>query len=78
MALQEPTAAQGAIEECLDEINDFVMTLDRYPPTIVAVGMSVHLRTLLRVLMECELCTRQQVREFVRELERDTLEETAG
>ena len=33
MSLQDPTTAEGAIEECLDEINDFVTTLDRYPPT---------------------------------------------
>ncbi|HEY6923604.1 MAG TPA: hypothetical protein VI653_09055 [Steroidobacteraceae bacterium] len=75
MSLQDPTTVQGAIEECLDEINDFVATLDRYPPTAVAVAMSVHLQTMLSALVECDLCTPQQVKDFVRELERDVSEE---
>ena len=75
MSFQDPTTAEGALEECLDEINDFVTTLDRYPPTTVAVALSVHLQTILRALIECELCTPQQVRSFVEELQRDVLEE---
>ena len=75
MSLQDPTTAEGAIEECVDEINDFVTTLDRYPPTTIAVALSVHLQTILRALIEHELCTPQQVGSFVRELERDVLEE---
>lgn len=75
MSLQDPTTTAGVIEECLDEINDFVATLDRYPPTAVAVAMSVHLQTMLSALVECDLCTPQQVRDFVQELERDVSEE---
>lgn len=75
MSLQDPTTTQGAMEECLDEINDFVATLDRYPPTVVAVAMSVHLQTMLSALVECDLCTPQQVRTFVQELERDVSDE---
>lgn len=76
MTLQEPTTTEGAIEECLDEINDFVATLDRYPPTTVAVAMSVHLQSLLRALLECDMCTRQQVRGLVEEFEREVFEES--
>jgi hypothetical protein len=75
MTLQEPTTTEGAIEECLDEINDFVATLDRYPPTTVAVAMSVHLQSLLRALLECDMCTRQQVRGLVEEFEREVFED---
>jgi hypothetical protein len=75
MSLQDPTAAEGVIEECLDEINDFVATLDRYPPTAVAVAMSVHLQTMLSALVECDLCSPQEIRDFVQELERDVSEE---
>ncbi len=70
----DPTITEGSIEECLDEINDFIATLDRYPPTAVAVAMSVHLQSLLRALLECDLCTRQQVRELVEEIEREVFE----
>jgi hypothetical protein len=76
MTLQDPTTAEGAIEECLDEINEFVATLDRYPPTAVAVAMSVHLQSLLRALLDCDLCTRQQVRGLVEEFEREVFEES--
>ena len=79
MSLQDQTAAEGmaaegTIEECLDEINDFAATLERYPPTAVAIAMSVHLQSVLRARLECDLCTPQQVREFVQELERDVLD----
>ena len=76
MPLLDQTFAEGTIEECLDEINGFVATLDRYPPTVIAVALSVHLQSLLRALLECDLCTPQQVREFVEELEREALEES--
>jgi hypothetical protein len=75
MALHNPTMADGALEECMDEINEFVATLQRFPPTVIAVAMSVHLQTLLSALVEGELCTRAQVGEFVRELQHDVLEE---
>jgi hypothetical protein len=75
MSLKDPTTTEGAIEECLDEINDFVATLDRYPPTAVAVAMSVHLQTMLSALVDCDLCTPQQVKDFMQELERDVSEE---
>lgn len=75
MSLQDPTTAAGAIEECLDEMNDFVATLDRYPPTAVAVAMSVHLQTVLCALVDCDLCTPEQVKDFVQELERDVFAE---
>ncbi len=75
MSLQDPTARDDAIEECLDEINEFVATLDRYPPATVAVAMSVHLQTLLCALVECKLCTAEQVRNFVQELKQDVCAE---
>jgi hypothetical protein len=78
MSLQDPTAVEGTIEECLDEINDFIATLERYPPTALAVAMSVHLQSVLRALLECHLCTRQQVLEFVQELEQEVLEPDEG
>ena len=75
MSVNEPTSCECAIEECLDELNDFVATLDQYPPTTVAIAMSVHLQSILRALLEFDLCTKQQVHEFVDELEREIFEE---
>jgi hypothetical protein len=75
MSLQDSTIREGAIEECLDEINEFVGTLDHYSPATVAVAMSVHLHTVLCAMVECDLCTAEQVRNFVQELERDVCAE---
>lgn len=77
MSLQHPTMREGsiAIEECLDEITEFVATLDHYPPATVAAAMSVHLQSVLCALVECDLCTAEQVRNFVQELERDVCAE---
>ena len=75
MALREATLEDGTLEECLDEINDFVLTLDRYPPRMIAVAMRAHLEILLRALLECDMCTRQELKTFVREIEQEVLEE---
>jgi len=78
MTFEDPTPEDGTIEECIDEINDFVATLGRYPPTVIAIAMRVHLENLLSALLELNLCTRQEIREFTRELERETLEYDDG
>ena len=71
MALREATLEDGTLEECLDEINDFVQTLDRYPPRMIALALRAHMEILLRALLECDMCTRQELRTFVRELEEE-------
>jgi len=75
MALREATLEEGTLEECLDEINEFVQTLDRYPPWMIALAMRAHMEILLRALLDCDMCTRQELRSFVRELEKGVLEE---
>jgi hypothetical protein len=75
MALREATLEEGTLEECLDEINDFVQTLDRYPPRMIALAMRAHMEILLRAMLDCDVCTRQEVRAFVRELEQEVLDE---
>jgi hypothetical protein len=74
MSLHESTVENWTFEECLDEINDFVRTLDRYPPRTIAMAIRIHLENLLCALRECGLCTRSELKEFLRELERDVLE----
>jgi hypothetical protein len=66
--------SDGTVEECLDEVNDFVAGLGRYSPTTLAVALRVHLATLLQALLEGQLCKREEIRDFVRELERDALQ----
>ncbi len=73
MSLAE-TRDDATVEECVDDFNDFVMGLDRYSPAVLAVAMRVHLGTLLQALLEGGMCTREEVRDYVRELERDALQ----
>ncbi|MGB6603298.1 MAG: hypothetical protein WA747_05275 [Steroidobacteraceae bacterium] len=74
MSFADTNAADGSVEECLDEINDFLGGLQTYPPTVLAVALRVHLEALLQALLEGDVCTREEVREFCRELEREALQ----
>jgi hypothetical protein len=79
MPLSDVARGEFALEECLDEITDFVVSLARYPPAVIAVALRVHLETLLQTLLENGACTRAEVRDFLRELERAALlNEDAG
>ena len=75
MALRDSTLELGTLEECMDEVNDFVLTLDRYPPLMVAATLRSQLEALLRALLECDMCSRREVRQFVQDLEQEVLEE---
>ena len=74
MTFADTERSEGAVEQCLDELNDFIAGLERYSPTVLAVALRVHLETLLQALLEGRICTREEVRDFVRELERDALQ----
>jgi len=74
MTFTEAARNDGAVEECLDELNDLMAKLQRYPPTVLAVALRVHLETLLQALLDGKVCSREEVRDFVRELERDALQ----
>jgi len=73
MSFADATHGDGTVEECIDELNEFIAGLQHYPPTTLAVALRVHLETLLQSLLESKLCTREEVRDFVRELEREGL-----
>jgi hypothetical protein len=75
MALRNATIDEGTLEECLDDVNDFVQTLTRYPPLMVAMAMRAHLEILLGAMLECDLLTRKDIKEFVRDLEQEVLGE---
>jgi hypothetical protein len=65
---------EATVEQCIDELNDFITGLERYSPMVLAVALRVHLETLLQSLLEGKLCTREEIREFARELEREALQ----
>jgi hypothetical protein len=55
-------------------LNDFMAELQRYAPMLLAVTLRLHLEALLATLLESGVCTREEVRDFCRELEREALQ----
>ncbi|HEV2229267.1 MAG TPA: hypothetical protein VGR86_09960 [Steroidobacteraceae bacterium] len=74
MSFTDSAQDDGTVEECLDELNDFVAGLQQYSPTVLAIALRVHLEGLLHALLEGKMCTPEEVRDFVRELERGALQ----
>jgi hypothetical protein len=68
----------GTVEQCIDELNDFFFGLTSFSPAILAVALRVHFDALLHSPLEGELCTREEVREPVSELERGALRYERG
>jgi hypothetical protein len=55
-------------------LDDFMAELQRYAPLLLAVTLRLHLAALLEALLEGGICTREEVRDFCRELEREALQ----
>jgi hypothetical protein len=75
MSFADFTHNGATLEECLDELSDFAAGMERYAPSLLAVALRVHLGALLQALLEGRLCSGEEVREFIRELERDALQD---
>ena len=74
MSLSEAMRDEGSLEQCLDELGESIAALDQYPLAVLAIGLRVHLEALLQALLDTELCTRAEVRAFIRGLEQETLQ----
>jgi len=68
------TSTPGTFEECADELNDFINTLDRYPHTVLAFVLRAHLSGLLQALLFHGLWTREDIATFLEDMERETLD----
>jgi nitrate/nitrite-specific signal transduction histidine kinase len=67
------TATAAALEQCVDEIDDFVETLDHHPGSVIAMALRIHLAALLRAMLDDQICSRDEVREFLAALEREAI-----
>lgn len=74
MPFIESMHGEGTLEECLEEIDDFLAQQGRFAPTVLAVALRAHLESLLQALLTAGRCSREEVRDFVRELEREALQ----
>ena len=72
--IDESGSADTVVEECIDELDELVMSFDRYPPAAVAVAMGTYLEGLLGALFDEHQCTADEVRELLREIESGVLE----
>ena len=75
MSVIEKSDDEAVVEECIEELDELVMSLDRYPPAAVAVALSTYLEGLLGALLDERQCTADEVRELLREIESGVLEE---
>jgi hypothetical protein len=74
MSDQSPEdAGDEELEACLDDIDEFIGTLQRYPDTVIAMSLRIHLAALLHAMIDNGSCTREDVREFVVALEQEAL-----
>ncbi len=76
MSLSDESDDEAVVEECIQELDELVMSLDRYPPAAVAVALGTYLEGLLGALLDERQCTPDDVRELLREIESGVLEET--
>jgi hypothetical protein len=63
----------GTMEECVDELDGLMEQLERYPAPLLAFALRAHLASLLRAMVDGQVWTREQVRQFMVELEQETL-----
>jgi hypothetical protein len=75
MSLIDESGEETVAEECLQELDELIMSLDRYSPTAVAVAMGTYLEGLLGALLDEGRCTADDVRELMQEIETGILQE---
>jgi hypothetical protein len=66
-------SVESLMEECLDDIDEFMGTLQRFPDTVIASSLRIHLAALLRAMVDSDGCSREDVRGFVAALEQEAL-----
>src|SRR3984893_13754515 len=69
--LMASISTTGTFEECVDELNDFVATLQQVPHTVLAFALRAHLCGLLQALRAHGQWSDEEVREVLRELENE-------
>lgn len=75
MSLIDESDDGTVLEECIEELDELIMSLDRYPSTAIAVAIGTCLEGVLGALLDERQCTAEEVRELLREIEAGVLEE---
>lgn len=77
MSLIEESDDDALVEECINQFEELIMSLNAYPPTAVVVALGTCFEGLLGALVEERLCTPDEVREALREIESGVLQPKA-
>jgi hypothetical protein len=75
MSTQPQALLESTLEECVDELNDCIATLDRFPHTVLAFALRAHLAGLLQSLLAHGECTPAEALTFLKELEDEALQD---
>jgi hypothetical protein len=75
--LMSDSTTDGTFDECVDELNDFISTLQRYPPAVLAFALRAHLCELLRALELHGQWSTTEVASFLEEMASE-IGETSG
>lgn len=75
MSLSDESADEAVVEECIQELDELIMSLDRYPPAAVVVALGTYLEGLLGALLDERQCTPKEARQLLREIESGVLQE---
>ena len=75
MSLNDESADDAVVEECIQELDELVMSLDRYQPAAVVVALGTYLEGLLGALLDERQCTPKEARQLLREIESGVLQE---
>jgi len=73
MTLIDERGDDAAVEECIEELDELLMSFDRYSPAAVAVAIATYLEGLLGALLDEGQCTTDEIRELLREVESGVL-----
>ena len=66
-------SAGPTLERCIDELGEFINGMQRYQEPVLAFALRMHLSALLRAMVDCHTCTREELRQFLVELEQEAL-----
>ncbi len=73
MPAPETAMLAAEMEECLDQLGECVALLGEIPPRVLALAMRTQLMFLLQELLQQRLCGREEIREFLAELQHEVL-----
>ncbi len=77
MSEQSPTDVDESLEECIDELDAAIESLQRFPAEVLAFALRAHLAALLRSMLEAGLLGGPPLADFLSGLEAEVRQSEA-